>query len=101
MVPKVLPEIKTLKAKLERGARVGLISPAARDAARRRQVAMRMEAQMKEERRAQWMASLQGPGWARADAMVCKQEHHQIFSKAQFMYLFQNSLNIPIMYTIS
>ena len=46
-------------------ARVGLITPAARDAARRRQVAMRMEAQMKEERRAQWMASLQGPGWAR------------------------------------
>ena len=46
-------------------ARVGLITPAARDAARRRQVAMRMEAQMKEERRAQWMASIQGPGWAR------------------------------------
>ena len=46
-------------------ARVGLITPAAREAARRRQVAMRMEGQMKEERRAQWMASLQGPGWAR------------------------------------
>ena len=44
---------------------MGLISLAARDAARRRQVAMRMEAQMKEERRAQWMASIQGPGWAR------------------------------------
>ena len=38
---------------------------AAREAARRRQVAMRMEAQMKEERKAQWMASLRGPGWAR------------------------------------
>ena len=36
-------------------ARVGLITPAAREAARRRQVAMRMEAQMKEERKAQWM----------------------------------------------
>ena len=46
-------------------ARVGLITPAARDAARRRQVAKRMEEQMREERRAQWMASLQGPGWAR------------------------------------
>ena len=46
-------------------ARVGLIAPAARDAARRRQVAMRMEEQMRKERRAQWMASLQGPGWAR------------------------------------
>ena len=46
-------------------ARVGLITPAARDAARRRQVAMRLEGQMREERRAQWMASLQGPGWAR------------------------------------
>ena len=45
-------------------ARVGLITPAARDAARRRQVAMRMEEQMREERRAQWMASLQGPGLA-------------------------------------
>ena len=32
---------------------------------RRAQVAMRMEAQMKEERKAQWMASLRGPGWAR------------------------------------
>ena len=46
-------------------ARVGLITPAARDAARRRQGAMRLEVQMREERRAQWMASLQGPGWAR------------------------------------
>ena len=46
-------------------ARVGLITPAAREAARRRQVAMRLEEQMREERRAQWMASLQGPGWAR------------------------------------
>ena len=33
-------------------ARVGLITPAARDAARRRQVAMRMEAQIKKERKA-------------------------------------------------
>ena len=39
-------------------ARVGLITPAAREAARRRQVAMRLEEQMREERRAQWMASL-------------------------------------------
>ena len=46
-------------------ARVGLITPAAREAAGRRQVAMRMEAQMREERKAQWMASLRGPGWAR------------------------------------
>ena len=46
-------------------ARVGLISPAARDAARRRQVAMRLEEEMRRERRSQWMASLHGPGWAR------------------------------------
>ena len=46
-------------------ARVGLITPASREAARRRQVAMRMEVQMREERKAQWMASLRGPGWAR------------------------------------
>ena len=46
-------------------ARVGLITQAAREAARRRQVAMRLEEQMREERGAQWMASLQGPGWAR------------------------------------
>ena len=46
-------------------ARVGLIAPAARDAAWRRQVAMRIEEQVREERRAQWTASLQGPGWVR------------------------------------
>ena len=46
-------------------ARVSLISPAARDAAGRRQVAMRLEGEMRRERRAQWMASLHGPGWAR------------------------------------
>ena len=45
-------------------ARVGLISPAVRDAARRRQVAMRLEGDLRKERKAQWMASLQGPGWA-------------------------------------
>ena len=32
--------------------------------------------------------------------MVFKQEQQQIFSKAQFMYVFQNSLDIP-MYVIS
>ena len=46
-------------------ARVGLISPAAREAAGRRVVAMRLEEEMRRERRAQWMASLAGPGWAR------------------------------------
>ena len=39
--------------------RVGLITPVARVAAGRREVAMRRE------RRAQWMASLAAPGWAR------------------------------------
>ena len=43
-------------------ARVGLITPAAREAAGRREVAMRLVEEM---RRAQWMASLSGPGWAR------------------------------------
>ena len=46
-------------------ARVGLITPAAREAAGRRVVAMRHEEEMRRERRAQWMASLAGPGWAR------------------------------------
>ena len=46
-------------------ARVGLISPAAKEAAGRRAVAMRLEEEMRRERRAQWMASLAGPGWAR------------------------------------
>ena len=46
-------------------ARVGLISPAVRDAARRRQVAMRLQGELRQERKAQWMSSLQGPGWAR------------------------------------
>ena len=39
-------------------ARVGIITPAAREAARRRQVAMRLEGQMREERKAQWMEEL-------------------------------------------
>ena len=46
-------------------ARVGLITPAAKEAAGRRVVAMRHEEEMRRERRAQWMASLAGPGWAR------------------------------------
>ena len=45
--------------------RVGLITQAAREVARWRQVAMRLEAEMREERKAQWMDSLQGPGWER------------------------------------
>ena len=47
-------------------SRVGVISPAARDAAQRREVAGRMERRWREERKAQWMASLRGPGWARS-----------------------------------
>ena len=46
-------------------ARVSLITPAAREAAGRRVVAMRLEEEMRRERRAQWMASLAAPGWAR------------------------------------
>ena len=46
-------------------SRVGVISPQAREAARRRDVAGRMERELREDRRAHWMASLRGPGWAR------------------------------------
>ena len=46
-------------------ARVGLVTPAAKEAAGRRELAMRLSEAMKRERRAQWMASLAGPGWAR------------------------------------
>ena len=46
-------------------SRVGVIAPQAREAAQRREVAGRMERALREERRAQWMASLRGPGWAR------------------------------------
>ena len=46
-------------------SRIGVITPQARDAAKRREVAGRMERQMREERRANWMASLAGPGSAR------------------------------------
>ena len=46
-------------------SRVGVISPQARQAAQRREVAGRMERQLREDRQAQWMASLRGPGWAR------------------------------------
>ena len=47
-------------------SRVGVISPAARGAAKRRDVAGRLERQWRDERKAQWMASLRGPGWARS-----------------------------------
>ena len=47
-------------------SRVGIISPAARDAARRREVAGRLGRQHREEMQSQWMAGLHGPGWARA-----------------------------------
>ena len=46
-------------------SRIGVISPEARVAAQRREVAGRLEQEMREERQAQWMASLRGPGWAR------------------------------------
>ena len=46
-------------------ARVGLITPAAKEAAVWRTVAMRMEEEMRRDRRVQWMASLAGPGSAR------------------------------------
>ena len=46
-------------------SRIGVIAPQARDAAKRREAAGRMERQMREERRANWMASLAGPGSAR------------------------------------
>ena len=46
-------------------SRVGVISPEARQAALRREVTGRLEKQLREERAAQWMASLRGPGWAR------------------------------------
>ena len=41
------------------------MTPAAKEAAGRRELAMRLSEAMKRERRAQWMASLAGPGWAR------------------------------------
>ena len=45
-------------------SQVSLITPAARDAAARCQVSVWLEAQLRNEWRAQWTASLQGPGWA-------------------------------------
>ena len=90
-------------------ARVGLITPAARDAARRRQVAMRLEGQMREERRAQWMASLQGPGWARRgrchglwSKISCRirdmqiQQSVLVLSVAYFLFVIRNSLSVVI-----
>ena len=46
-------------------SRIGVTSPQAREAARRREVAGRLERQLREDRRANWMASLRGPGSAR------------------------------------
>ena len=45
--------------------RVGVISPQAREAAKRREVSGRVERELREERTAQWMATVRGPGWAR------------------------------------
>ena len=42
-----------------------VISPQARDAAKWREVSGRVERELREERTAQWMATLRGPGWAR------------------------------------
>ena len=46
-------------------SRVGVISPQAREAAQRREAVGRMERQLREDRRANWMAGLRGPGSAR------------------------------------
>ena len=46
-------------------SRIGVISPQAREAAQRREVAGMLERQLREDRRANWMASLRGPGSAR------------------------------------
>ena len=46
-------------------SRVGVISPQAREAAKRREVSLRVERELREERKAQWMATVRGPGWAR------------------------------------
>ena len=47
-------------------SRIGVISPAARQAAGRREVATRQERQLRQERKAQWQATLRGAGWARS-----------------------------------
>ena len=59
------PGIDVMLGTTQRIKRVGLITPAAKEAAERRAVAMRQGEEMRRERRAQWMASLAGPGWAR------------------------------------
>ena len=46
-------------------SRVSGLSGAARGAAQRRLLARRLEKRLRQEREAQWMASLHGPGWAR------------------------------------
>ena len=56
---------KVRRACLDLADTASIISPQAREAARRREVAGRLERQLKEERRANWMASLPGPGSAR------------------------------------
>ena len=46
-------------------SRVSVVSGAAKSAARRREAAGRMEQRLRQEREAQWMANVHGPGWAR------------------------------------
>ena len=83
---------------------VGLITPAAREAARRRQVTMKMEEQMKEERRAQWMASLRPGSWLgekRQMPWSVKENNIKCFPKhTLYLYLSKNPRCIS-MYIIS
>ena len=46
-------------------SRIGVISPEARAAAGRRDLAARLEREMRQERTAQWIATMAGPGWGR------------------------------------
>ena len=70
-------------------SRLGVISPQAREAARRREVAGRMERQLKEERRVNWMANLLGPGSAREqDAIQCLNLYFPRTSSAFLCFLF-------------
>ena len=58
-------------------SRVSLITPAAREGAACRQVSLRLEAKLRNKRREQWMASLQGPGW------TCRGNCHTILCFTQ------------------
>ena len=64
-IPSVRLHVRRESAGLVHLGQGGPDHPSRKRGGKEKQVTIRMEEHMKEERKAQWMASLQGLGWAR------------------------------------